>query len=267
MLLVIDVGNTNTVLGAFEGDEVVHRWRVTTGSRTTDEFGLLLLELLRHRGLGPGDLDGAVISCVVPSVLYTIEKACRRYLKQEALVVGRGIKTGMRVRTDNPREVGADRIVNSVAAFQRHGGPLVVVDFGTATTFDCVDATGDYVGGAIAPGFRISADALFERTAKLPRVEVERPQKAIGTNTIASMQSGLFWGYVGLVDELSRRCKAELLGGRPSEKAPGAALVVATGGLANLVGRACDEIDEVDDDLTLQGLRILHGLNRNARRR
>jgi type III pantothenate kinase len=267
MLLVIDVGNTNTVLGAFKGEKVVHRWRVTTGSRTTDEFGLLLLELLRHRDLGPEDVDGAVISCVVPSVLYTIEKACRRYLKQEALVVGRGIKTGMRVRTDNPREVGADRIVNSVAAFQRHGGPLVVVDFGTATTFDCVDVNGDYVGGAIAPGFRISADALFERTAKLPRVEVERPDKAIGTNTIASMQSGLFWGYVGLVDELSRRCKAELLEGLEVQKAPGSAMVVATGGLANLVGRGCDEIDEVDDDLTLQGLRILHGLNRPGRRR
>jgi len=264
MLLVIDVGNTNTVLGAFRGDAVVHRWRVTTGSRTTDEFGLLLLELLRHRGLGPDDVDGAVISCVVPSVLYTIEKACRRYLHQEALVVGRGIKTGMRVRTDNPREVGADRIVNSVAAFRRHGGPLVVVDFGTATTFDCVDENGDYVGGAIAPGFRISADALFERTAKLPRVEVERPAKAIGTNTIASMQSGLFWGYVGLVDELARRCKEELSAGRQDGTR---ATCVATGGLANLVGRACEQIDDVDDDLTLQGLRALHELNRGARKR
>ena len=263
MLLVIDVGNTNTVLGAFRGDRVIHRWRVTTGSRTTDEFGLLLLELLRHRGLGPDDVDGAVISCVVPSVLYTIEKACRRYLPQEPLIGGRGIKTGMRVRTDNPREVGADRIVNSVAAFRRHGGPLVVVDFGTATTFDCVDENGDYVGGAIAPGFRISADALFERTAKLPRVEVERPRKAIGTNTIASMQSGLFWGYVGLVDELARRCKAELSADRGAD---GRVMCVATGGLANLVGRACEQIDDVDDDLTLQGLRALYDLNRTVRR-
>jgi type III pantothenate kinase len=262
MLIVIDVGNTNTVVGAFSGDKVVHRWRVTTGNRTTDEFGLLLLQLLGHDGVAPEAVRGVVISCVVPSVLYSIEKSARNYLGQDALVVGRGIKTGMRVRTDNPREVGADRIVNSVAAFTRHGGPLVVVDFGTATTFDCVDSNGDYVGGAIAPGFQISADALFERTAKLPRVEVERPERAIGTNTIASMQSGLFWGYVGLVDELAKRCKAELTDYGRITKPEGAALCVATGGLANLVGSACDEIDEVDDDLTLQGLRRLWELNR-----
>ena len=261
MLIVIDVGNTNTVLGAFLGDRVMHRWRVTTATRTTDEFGLLLLQLLGHDGVDAAGVTGVVVSCVVPSVLYAIEKAARRYLYHDALVVGRGIKTGMRVRTDNPREVGADRIVNSVAAFSRHGGPLVVVDFGTATTFDCVDSQGDYVGGAIAPGFRISADALFERTAKLPRVEVERPERAIGTNTVTSMQSGLFWGYVGLVDELARRCKEELTDGGRIVKPEGAALCVATGGLANLVGGACAEIDEVDDDLTLQGLRRLWELN------
>jgi type III pantothenate kinase len=159
----------------------------------------------------------------------------------------------MKVRTDNPREVGADRIVNSVAAYERHAGPLVVVDFGTATTFDCVSAAGDYVGGAIAPGYRISADALFTRTAKLPRVQLERPARTIGTNTVASMQSGLFWGYVGLVDGLASRCKAEL---------GGEVRCVATGGLARLIGGACESIDETDEHLTQAGLRILWDLNR-----
>lgn len=251
MLLVIDVGNTNTVLGALDASEVRHRWRVTTRPRTTDEFGLLLLQLLAHRRVEAGHITGVIISCVVPSVVYAIDKACRRYLGVDALVVGRGMRTGMRVRTDNPREVGADRIVNAVAAWDRFRSPLVVVDFGTATTFDCVDANGDYVGGAIAPGFQISADALFNRTAKLPRVEVDRPLRAIGTDTIASMQSGLFFGYVGLVDGLARRCKEELAVN--GCRVP----CLATGGLANLVGSACAEIDEVDNDLTLDGLRML----------
>lgn len=255
MLLVIDVGNTNIVLGAFDGPTLVEHWRISTVSRTTDELGLLFLQLLQHHGVPVAALEGCIISCVVPSVLYTIEKACRRYLSLEAIVVGRGMRTGMRVRTDNPREVGADRIVNAIAALDEHAAPLVVVDFGTATTFDIVSPEGDYVGGAIAPGLRISADALFERTAMLPRVELERPPKAIGTNTVRSMQSGLFWGYVGLVDGLARRCKEEM-GVR--------ATCIATGGLANLVGRACDEIDLVDEHLTLKGLRLLWERNRGA---
>lgn len=255
MLLVVDVGNTNTVLGALDGPQVKHRWRISTAARTTDEFGLMLLQLLRHRGLEPADITGIIVSCVVPSTIYTIEKASKRYLHREALVVGRGMRTGMRVRTDNPREVGADRIVNAVAAWRQHQKALVVVDFGTATTFDCVDDNGDYVGGAIAPGFQISAEALTRRTAKLPKVEVEQPERAIGTNTITSMQSGLFWGYVGLVDGLARRCKAEL--SRSGESVP----CVATGGLANLIGPSCEEIDAVQYDLTLQGLRVLWELN------
>lgn len=253
MLLGIDVGNTNTVIGALDGLDVVHLWRVSTIDRTTDEFGLALLKLLDHHAISHSDVEGVAVCCVVPSVLYAIEKAARRYLKCEVLVVGKGIKTGMRVRTDNPREVGADRIVNAVAAFEAHGGPLVVVDFGTATTFDCVNDQGDYVGGAIAPGYQISADALFTRTAKLPRVPLQRPERAIGTNTVASMQSGLFWGYVGLVNELARRCKAEF-SDRPD--------CVATGGLARLIGGACDEIDAHDEHLTLRGLRILWDRNR-----
>ncbi len=260
MLIVIDVGNTNTVIGALDGETIVERWRVSTRSRTTDEFGLLMLQLLGNKGIPVDAIAGACVSCVVPSLLFNIEKGCRSYLDVDAMVVGRGIRTGMRVRTDNPREVGADRIVNAVAALERHEGPLVIVDFGTATTFDCVSKEGDYVGGAIAPGFRISADALFERTAQLPRVEVERPARAIGTNTVASMQSGLFWGYVGLVDGLARRCKEEL-----HERSGKVVRCIATGGLAHLIGGACDEVDEVDGDLTLHGLRLLWMLNQKRR--
>ena len=254
MLLVIDVGNTNMVLGLMDGARVEHHWRLTTLDRTTDEFGLLLIQLLAHQGLSGEQVTGAVVSCVVPSTLYAIEKAIRRYLSREALVVGRGMRTGIPVRVDNPREVGADRIVNAVAALERYGGPVVVADFGTATTFDCVSSEGAYVGGVIAPGYQISAEALFTRTSKLPRIEVERPSRVIGTNTVHSMKSGLYWGYVGLVDEIARRCKLEL---------GGQVRCVATGGLSNLVARDATQIDAVDDFLTLEGLRILWARNRS----
>jgi type III pantothenate kinase len=253
MLLVVDVGNTNIVLGLMENYELLHQWRLTTRSRTTDEFGLALLQLLELRGVDRSQIEGAAIGCVVPSTLYAIEKAIRRYLGLESLVVGQGLKTGMSVRTENPREVGADRIVNAVAAREAYGAPVLVVDFGTATTFDCVDAKGAYVGGVIAPGYQISAEALFQRTSKLPRVKVERPRKVVGTNTVHSMQSGLFWGYVGLVDGLATRCKAELGGEVPC---------VATGGLANLISGDSQQIDKVDDSLTLRGLQILWERNR-----
>ena len=259
MLLVVDVGNTNTVIGAMTEGAVQHRWRISTKSRTTDEFGMLLLELLRFEEINPDEFFGVCVSCVVPSVLYAIEKASRRYLNLDALVIGKGIRTGMRVRTDNPREVGADRIVNAVAAFERYKDPLVVVDFGTATTLDCVNSKGDYLGGAIAPGFRISAEALFNKTAKLPKVEVDRTNTVIGKNTIHSMQAGLFWGYVGLVDGLAERCKKEL---QDLEEQEQVVRCIATGGLANLVGKACTEIDEIDDYLTLRGLWYLFQLNR-----
>lgn len=252
MLLVIDVGNTHTVLGLFERDSLHVQFRITSEPRTTDELGCLLLQLFDVHSLAPTDVHGAIVSSVVPSVLYTVEKACRRYLEVEPLVVGRGVKTGMRIRTDNPREVGADRIVNAVAAVQQWGSPIVVVDFGTATTFDCVDARGDYVGGAIAPGLKISEEALFSRTAKLPRVDIARPRQAIGTNTITAIQSGLFWGYVGLVDGLAHQVRSEL-----DPRAP----VVATGGLATLVASASEEIREVAPRLTLRGLHILYHRN------
>jgi type III pantothenate kinase len=255
MLLVIDVGNTNITLGLMRDHKVRERWRISTIQRTTDEFGLQLLQLLEHRGYKPSDVDGVMVSSVVPSTLFNIEKATTRYLGIDAMLVGRGLKTGVRVRTDNPREVGSDRIVNAVAALSRHEPPLVVVDFGTATTFDCVDHHGDYVGGAIAPGIRISAEALFERTSKLPRVEVRKPRSPIGSNTVAAMQSGLFYGYVGLVEHLARECKARLSQGG------GPVFCLATGGFSNLIGHACAEIDDVDRDLTMVGLSLLYERN------
>ena len=252
MILVVDVGNTHTVLGLMEAGQVLHTFRITTQPRTTDELGLLMLKLFGHHDIGHDQIAGAICSSVVPSTVYTIEKACRRYLDVRCLMVGRKLKTGIRIRTDNPREVGADRVVNCVAAVHRWGGPIIIVDFGTATTFDCVTAEGEYVGGAIAPGFKISEEALFERTAQLPRVEVARPPGPIGTNTVHAMQSGLFYGYVGLVDSLARRCREAL---DPTAK------VVATGGMANLLGEESEVISEVDTFLTLRGLALLYEMN------
>lgn len=252
MLLAIDVGNTNTVIGVMEGTELKARLRLTTEERTTDEVGILLVQGLAHRGFAKGDIAGAIISSVVPSVVYSYEKACNRYLGVETMVVGRKLRTRLKVRTDNPKEVGADRIVNSVAALERWGGPIIVVDFGTATTFDCVNAQGEYVGGAIAPGFRISEEALFSRTAKLPRVEVRKPPFAIGRNTIDAIQSGMYFGYRGLVEALALRCRDEL---------GGTAKIVATGGLATLLASDSEVIDEVDPFLTLRGLSLLYERN------
>jgi len=252
VILAIDVGNTNTVLGLLEAEVVQHTFRISTVERTTDELGLLIRDLFAHRGVELGRVSGAIISSVVPSVVYSFEKACRRYLNLTPLVVGRKLKTGIRVNTDNPREVGADRVVNAVAAHARWGGPIVIVDFGTATTFDCVNESGEYIGGAIAPGFRISSEALVTKTAKLPRVEFAEPPAAIGRNTVHAIQSGLYYGYVGLVDALASRCSEELGEGTK---------VIATGGLAPMLSKDSKVIEEVDHFLTLRGLALLYERN------
>ncbi|HEY76512.1 MAG TPA: type III pantothenate kinase [Thermoflexia bacterium] len=254
MLLAIDVGNTNITFGLYQGKTLGPRWRIRTiHDKMPDEYGILLLQLFRHRGHRPEDVTGVAIASVVPPLTPTFVQVCREYLGQDPLVVDAGVRTGVRIRYENPKEVGADRVVDAAAVRALYGVPACVVDFGTATTFDAVSAEGDYLGGAIAPGIGIAAQALFERTAKLPRVELTRPPSAIGRNTVHSIQSGLLFGYVGLVEGMVARFKAEL---GPETR------VIATGGLAEVIAKETDVIDVVDPWLTLHGLRIIYELNR-----
>ncbi|CAG7649926.1 Type III pantothenate kinase [Paenibacillus solanacearum] len=253
MILVVDVGNTNIVLGIYEGKELLHHWRLSTNrSATADEYGMTMYNLFHHAGITLHQVEGVIISSVVPPLMFVLETLCLKYLKKNPLIVGPGIKTGLNIRYENPREVGADRIVNSVAAIELYGAPCIVVDFGTATTFDYIDEQAQYIGGAVAPGIGISTEALYQRAAKLPRIELVKPKSVVGRNTIASMQAGIIYGFAGQVDGIVGRIRQEF---RSEPK------VVATGGLAELIAAESKTIELVNPLLTLQGLQLIYERN------
>lgn len=254
MLLVFDVGNTNVVLGVYQGEELIKHWRLSTQrNQTVDECGITICNLFMHSGIDYHEVKDIIISSVVPPIMPTLEEMARQYFNIEPIIVGPGIKTGMPLLYDNPREIGADRIVNAVAGYELYGGPLIIVDFGTATTFCVISAKGEYMGGAITAGLGIAMESLFQKTAKLPRIELVKPKNVIGRNTVASMQSGLIYGYIGQVDGIVRRIKAEINSD---------AFVLATGGIADLIAQESEEINHVDPLLTLEGLKILYQRNR-----
>ena len=261
MLLAFDVGNTNIVLGVFKDGQLIQNWRMETdNNKSADEYGMLINQLFAYEGLDIKEVKDVIISTVVPSVLYTLQHLSMKYFNRKAIVVGAGIKTGLVVKYDNPKQVGADRIVNAVAAYAKYGGPLVIIDFGTATTFCAITENAEYLGGTIAPGVKIASDALFEKTSKLPKVELEEPGHVICKNTIESMQSGLVYGHMGMVEYITKKMKAELKALSPI----GAdAKVIATGGLATLIEKGVDCIDHVDKMLTLEGLQLIYEKNKN----
>jgi type III pantothenate kinase len=255
MLLVFDIANTNIKIGLFDGDKLRANWRISTGvHRTADEYGIMLLNLLRHQKIQTQDITEGAISCVVPPLLTIFNELMQKYFNVKPLVVGPGVKTGVRIRMDNPREVGADLIANAAAALKLYKPPVIVVAMGTATAFATVSRDGDYLGGVIAPGIGISAEALYARTAALPRVDLIRPKKTIGPNTVAAMQSGIVLGWVGLIDGIVERIQEEL-----GEKA----MVVATGGYANIIAKESKTIDKVNPDLTLTGIKTIYDMNRD----
>ncbi|MCW3489163.1 type III pantothenate kinase [Dethiobacter alkaliphilus] len=254
MLLAVDVGNTNIVLGVYQGRDLKVSWRVSTNRlQTGDEYGVILKNLFVQAGVDDRDLTGMIVSSVVPPLMFSLQEMANRYFGIEPLVVGPGMKTGLNISVENPREVGADRIVNAVAAIELYGAPLIIVDFGTATTFDAISEQGHYLGGAIAPGISISTEALFQRAAKLPRVELAVPKRVIGRDTITSMQSGIIYGFVGQVDGIVRKMIPEF---------PTRPKVIATGGLAELIARESETLEIINPLLTLEGLRIIHERNR-----
>lgn len=254
MIFVFDVGNTNIVLGVYDCDELKYHWRIETDrNRSADEYGMLIRSLFDYAKLSSSDITGIIISSVVPPIMFSLERMCQKYFHIKPIVVGPGIKTGLDLKIDNPREVGADRIVNAVAAIRQYGCPLIIIDFGTATTFCYINEHRQYMGGAIAPGITISTEALYSRAAKLPRIEIARPEGGvIGKNTVASMQSGVLYGYVGLVEGIVKRMLEESAQ-RPS--------VIATGGLAPLIAKESEMIDIVDPFLTLKGLQLIYKRN------
>ncbi|MCG8483430.1 MAG: type III pantothenate kinase [Clostridia bacterium] len=256
MLLTFDVGNTNIVLGVFHNKKLIQSWRLKTDkNKSADEYGMIINQLFQYEGLTIKEIDDIIISTVVPPVVYTLQHMSKKYFNKRAIVVGPGIKTGMVIKYDNPKLIGSDRIVNAVAAYEKYGGPLIVVDFGTATTFSAISSKGEFLGGTIAPGLKISSDALFEKTAKLPKVELETPGSVICRNTVASMQSGLVYGHMGLAQFIINRMKKEL-------EVEEGIKVIATGGLSTLIANEIDAIDHVDKLLTLQGLRLIYERNK-----
>lgn len=258
MILLIDVGNTNIVMGVHDGKRIISDFRLSTNAnKTSDELSIDVRSLFELNNLDVTAIQGVIISSVVPNVMYSLENMIRKLFHQRPLVVGAGIKTGINVKTDNPKEVGADRIVNAVAAYEKHHRSLILIDFGTATTLCAVKEDGTYIGGIISPGLKISADALFERAAKLPRIELMLPERVIGRNTVSSMQSGIVHGYIGMVEHLVRKMKDEMMANGEPEP-----LVVATGGLARMIAQGTSVINEIEPFLTLEGLKIIYDKNR-----
>ncbi|MDK2823021.1 MAG: type pantothenate kinase [Clostridia bacterium] len=255
MLLAFDIGNSNMVIGVYKDKELITYWRIATDKqKTADEYAMLVQNLFFYHKVNPQDVTDIIFSSVVPPIIGALEEMARKYFNIKPLIVGPGIKTGVAILYENPREVGADRIVNAVAGFEKYGGPLIIVDFGTATTFCCISAKGEYLGGSITPGINIATEALFQKTAKLPKVELITPKKVIAKNTVNAIQSGIIYGYCGLVDGIVKRMKREL--------GFGDIKVIATGGIAELIAKDTETIDKVDKLLTLEGLRIIYERNR-----
>ncbi|WNF37061.1 type III pantothenate kinase [Bacillaceae bacterium IKA-2] len=253
MIFVLDVGNTNIVLGVYDGEELKYNWRVETNrQKTEDEFGMLIKQLFANEELTMKAIDGIIISSVVPPIMYALERMCKKYFSITPMIIGPGIKTGLNIKYDNPKEVGADRIVNAVAAIEAYGSPLIIVDFGTATTYCYINEEKQYMGGAIAPGIGISTEALYNRASKLPRIEIAKPKDVIGKNTVSAMQSGILYGYVGQVEGIVNRMKLQ------TKHSP---TVIATGGLAPLIAKESTVVDVVDPFLTLKGLKMIYMKN------
>ena len=254
MILVIDVGNTQISIGVYDGRKLINNWRMGTDrEKTSDEFGMFVLSLLRNENLEVGCIKAVIMASVVPPIMYSLEHAIKKYFKMEPMIIGPGIKTGINIRYENPKEVGADKIVNAVAALELYGGPLIIVDFGTATTFCAINSKSEYLGGVISPGIKVSAEALFQKTAKLPRIDLVKPEYVIGKNNVTSMQSGIIYGYIGQVDYIVKRMKKEMNEGMVK--------VIATGGLSRIIASESETIEYVNGLLTLEGLRIIYEKN------